>query len=214
MEKEITEQELREASSAEPQNSNSEPATSQTQAEIEKLVDNDLKVIRMLMSMELVDREKGQNLMKQVIKNAYTSITKQRGNNSQATTQPTITDVFEEFSASNPNFFTQSGRKDVLNYLKNSKTNFDKDELLQISKLIEQVENSAVDRYLKKLEYGKSLNDENTIAKQRLNANAQNSTTADNNRIFTRAQIGKMTADEFTKYEAQIMEQLRKGLIK
>lgn len=188
-----------------------------TQSKIEKLVENDLKAIRALMGMGLIDREQGQNLMKQVIQNAYTNVTTQQHDTmpQQPMAQQSATmDAFAEFAALNPDFFNQAGRSEVLSYLKKSPVNFDKDELLQISKLVEALEQNAVERYLKKEEYGKTLNDENNIAKQRLTANAQSSNAADNNRVFTRAQIGKMSGDEFTKYEAAIMEQLRKGLIK
>lgn len=185
---------------------------------VENLAQNDLTAIRALMGMGLITREQGQNLMKQVIKNAYTNVTTQQRDviNSQnpTSTIPAASDAFAEFSAMNPDFFNQNGRSEVLTYLKNSPVNFDKDELLQISKLIEALEQNAVDRYLKKEEYGKTLNDENNIAKQRLTANAQSSNAADNNRVFTRAQIGKMSGDEFAKYESAIMEQLRRGLIK
>lgn len=190
---------------------------SEKQTEIEKLINDDLNVIRTLMGIGVITHEQGQILMKQVINNAYSSTTKQHAQQ----TEPQVSDVtkernssLEEFMANSPNFFNQTGREDVLSYLKNSNVNFDKDELLQISKLIESVENGAVDRYLKKVEYGKTLNDENSIAKQRLTANAQGSNAIDNNRVFTRAQIGKMSGDEFAKYEAMIMNQLKKGLIK
>ena len=204
----------RDSSGAVTQNpgvSQADKGVSPEQAQVEKLVENDLNAIRALMGMGLIDREQGQNLMKQVIKNAYTNVTTQQHD---AAAQQPSTDAFAEFAALNPDFFNQAGRLDVLTYLKNSPVNFDKDELLQISKLVEALEQNAVDRYLKKEEYGKTLNDENNIAKQRLTANAQSSNASDNNRVFTRAQIGKMSGDEFTKYEAAIMEQLRRGLIK
>lgn len=204
----------RDSSGAVTQNpgvSQADTGVSPEQAQVEKLVENDLNAIRALMGMGLIDREQGQNLMKQVIKNAYTNVTTQQHD---AAAQQPSTDAFAEFAALNPDFFNQAGRSDVLTYLKNSPVNFDKDELLQISKLVEALEQNAVDRYLKKEEYGKTLNDENNIAKQRLTANAQSSNASDNNRVFTRAQIGKMSGDEFTKYEAAIMEQLRRGLIK
>ncbi len=209
----------RDSSGAVTQNpgvSQADKGVSPEQAQVEKLVENDLNAIRALMGMGLIDREQGQNLMKQVIKNAYTNVTTQQHDETsqQPTAQQPAVDAFAEFAALNPDFFNQAGRSDVLTYLKNSPVNFDKDELLQISKLVEALEQNAVDRYLKKEEYGKTLNDENNIAKQRLTANAQSSNASDNNRVFTRAQIGKMSGDEFTKYEAAIMEQLRRGLIK
>lgn len=184
--------------------------------EVEKMVKNDLDVIRSLMETGLVSRQQGQNLMTEVIENAYRSITKQNDeqvNSPNSTQAETQKDAFSEFFLSKPEFFNRKGREDVLTYLKNSPVNFDKDELLQISELIEALEKNAVDRYLQKLEYGKTLNDENKMAKQRLTANAQNSNANDNNMVFTRAQIGKMSGDEFAKYESLIMDQMRKGLI-
>ncbi len=191
---------------------------SQAQRDVENMVNNDLNVIRSLMGAGAITREQGHNLMKQVIQNAYTNVTTQ--NHDVKTPVPPedksggIQDVFADFAVDKPDFFNGAGREDVLFYLKNSPVNFDKDELLQISKLIESVENGAVDRYLKKLEYGKTLNDENAIAKQRLTANAYSSYAPENNGVFTRAQIGKMSGEEFAKFEKSIMEQVRKGLIK
>ena len=86
---------------------------------------------------------------------------------------------------------------------------------MQISKLIEAIEESAINGYLQKLAHEKSLNDENETAKLRLKANAQNQNSTENSsRIFTREQIGKMSGAEFAKNEKAIMEQLRKGLIR
>ena len=187
------------------------------QGELEKLVDNDMNVIRTLMGIGLITREQGQILMKQVISKAYDSTTKQQVEQSEGKNLSFEEDkktLLDEFIQETPDFFNKSGREDVLSYLKNSNVGFDKDELLQISKLVEAVEKGAVDRYLKKVEYGKTLNDENSIAKKRLTANAQVANASDNNRVFTRAQIGKMSGDEFAKYEAAIMEQLKRGLIK
>ena len=128
---------------------------------------------------------------------------------------PVMQDGFAEFEKERANFFTPSGRSEVLEYLKNSNVSFDKDELSLISQLIEKLETSAVDRYLKQIAREKTLNDENEIAKKRLRANAQNSTFDDNkNRVFTREQIGKMSGAEFARNEKAIMEQLRKGLIR
>ena len=183
---------------------------------VEKTVNNDLDVIRSLMEVGLVSRQQGQNLMTEVIENAYKSITTtgdEQVNSPNSTEAEPQKDYFAEFLMSKPDFFNGKGREDVLTYLKNSPVKFDKDELFQISELIESLEKSAVDRYLQKLEYGKTLNDENRMAKQRLTANAQNSNANDNNMVFTRAQIGKMSGDEFAKYESLIMDQMRKGLI-
>lgn len=119
----------------------------------------------------------------------------------------------ELFNREKPDFFSQNGREDVLNYIKG--LDMDKDEILRIAQLVEGLEASAVDNYLKKAAYEKSLNDENSLAKSRLTSYAQ--TAAPNNktdRIFTRKQIGAMSGNEFAENEAAIMDQLRHGLIR
>ena len=111
--------------------------------------------------------------------------------------------------------FNQTGRIDVYDYLKNSNADFDEDEISRISALVEKIENTAIQRYLEKQEHEKVLNNENESAKQRLRANAQN-TSSDGlkNLVFTREQIGKMSGAEFAKHERAIMNQLKNGLIK
>ena len=88
-------------------------------------------------------------------------------------------------------------------------------EISKISSLVEKIENSAIERFLKTKEHEKTLNSENESAKQRLRANAQNSNSDGlTNLVYTREQIGKMSGAEFAKHERAIMDQLRKGLIK
>ena len=114
-----------------------------------------------------------------------------------------------------PEFFNRDGRLDVFDYLKNSNAAFDQDELSKISALVEKIENTAIERYLREKNHEKTLNSENEAAKQKLRAYAQNSAYDGNkNLVFTREQIGKMSGAEFAKYERMIMDQLRKGLIK
>ena len=117
------------------------------------------------------------------------------------------------FNQENPGFFDKFGRGDVLNYIKG--LDVDKDEISKIAQLVEGIENSAIDSYLKQSAHEKSLNDENTAAKSKLTAYAQNAKQSGNtNRIFTREDIGNMSGEEFTKNEKLIMEQVRQGLIK
>ena len=122
---------------------------------------------------------------------------------------------FEEFAKLKPKFFNGEARSDVLNYLQNSNFIVDKDEICLISDLVEKIEKSAVDRYIKQQNHEKILNETNEAAKRKLTANAQNSTSAFSNinKIFTREQIGRMSGAEFTKNEDLIMEQMMKGLI-
>lgn len=115
----------------------------------------------------------------------------------------------------NNDFFKQNGRSEVLNYLKNANVNFDDNEISQITDLIETVENNAVQNYLSKLKHEGNAEKENVAAKLKLNTNAQNSSTSNSfSKIFTRADIGKMSCSEFLKNEKLIMDQLKKGLIK
>ena len=117
------------------------------------------------------------------------------------------------FNQERPGFFEADGRGDVLDYIKG--LDMDKDEIVKIAQLVEGLENSAVDKYLKKSEYEKSLNDENLRAKSKLTSYAQNA-SSDNKmtKVFTREEIGRMSGEEFAKNEKLIMEQVKQGLIK
>ena len=173
------------------------------------------------MQAGLINSVQGQNLKKEVLKKAFDKLVQTEKNRRTSTTasqpvQPVNkNEVFEEFSKSNPDFFTSDGRKEVLNYLKSEDVIVGKDELSKISNIIRTVEKAAIDRYLKKVTHEKTLRDSNEVAKQRLTANAQKSSSSANlSRTFTREQIGKMSSAEFAKYESVIMENLKKGLIK
>jgi len=130
-----------------------------------------------------------------------------------ANVQAPVQTPMEMFNQEHPGFFDGEGRADVLNYIRGF--DMDKDEILQISKLVEGIENSAINKYLKKSGYEKSLNDENAAAKSRLTSYAQNAASdSNNNRVFTREDIGNMSGEEFTRNEKLIMEQVKQGLIK
>ena len=127
--------------------------------------------------------------------------------------QMPVENPFDIFNHEHPGFFEKSARGDVLNYIRNF--DMDKDEISKIAKMIETLENSAIDGYLKKSAHDKTLNDENAAAKSKLTSYAQNSAIdGNNNKVFTREEIGKMSGDEFVKNEKLIMEQVRQGLIK
>lgn len=165
---------------------------------------NDIKIIQNLVQNGVMTQELGQNLMNYVTQKAFEKYT-QSQNTPQVKNQNIITSEF----------FNYDGRKDVLDYLKNSNVNFDDGEISKISSLVEKIENTAIDRYLREKEHEKTLNLENESAKQRLRANAQNSVSDGNkNLVYTREQIGKMSGAEFAKHEKAIMEQLKHGLIK
>jgi len=199
---------------------------SQVTVQVESAIKQDFEKIQKLMQTGLINSAQGQNLKKQVLKKAFDKLVqteKIRRNLPPALTpeRPTTAsgvnknEVFEEFSKSNPEFFTSDGRKEVLDYLKSDDVIIGKDELSKISNIIRTVEKAAIDRYLKKVTHEKTLRDSNEVAKQRLTANAQKSSSSGNLfKTFTREQIGKMSSAEFAKYETVIMENLKKGLIK
>lgn len=169
--------------------------------------------IQNLVNSGVLNYQQGQYCMSQLAKKSMERLAQEQ---IPQTTNINSASALEEFSRENPNFFNTEGRGDILNYLQNSNFIVDKDEICLISDLVEKIEKSAVDRYIKQQNHEKILNETNEAAKRKLTANAQNSTSAFSNinKIFTREQIGRMSGAEFTKNEALIMEQLKKGLIK
>lgn len=208
----------------------------QLETMIETAIVQDFAKIQKLLQTGLINSVQGQNLKRQVLQKAFDKLVqteKIKRNLSPALNQlagdnangfstgkniyPSLNknEVFEEFNKSNPDFFNPEGRKEVLEYLKSNDVIFGKGELDKISDIVRIVEKNAIDRYLQKTVHEKILRDSNESAKQKLTANAQKSGSGGNLlRTFTREQIGKMTGAEFTKYESQIMDQLKKGLIK
>lgn len=181
--------------------------------DVRRIAEKDLMTIQNLAQTGKIDSAQEQYLVNYVLNKAYNMVNNQNARNVQQDSVPV--NGIAEFEKERRDFFNLDGRNEVLEYLKNSNVNFDKDEVSLISQMIEKLENSAVDRYLKQIAREKTLNDENENAKKRLRANAQNSNFDDNkNRVFTREQIGKMSGAEFARYEKAIMEQLRKGLIR
>jgi hypothetical protein len=117
------------------------------------------------------------------------------------------------FNEEKPDFFKQAGRCDVLDYIKN--LDMDKDEISKIADMVEKIEKTAVESYLKQSAHDKTLNDENAAAKSKLTSYVQNALyNGNNNRVFTREDIGRMSGDEFAKNEKLILEQVKQGLIK
>lgn len=164
----------------------------------------EINTIQNMVKAGTMTSEQGYSLMNNIVQKAF-----EKYSTLQNGVQMPAPYAFE-----NDEFFKQDGRLDVLDYLKNSGNTFDKDEILKISSLVENLENTAVDRYLRAQNHEKTLNSENETAKQRLHSNAQNAVSDGlNNLVFTREQIGKMSGAEFAKNERLIMEQLKKGLI-
>ena len=157
----------------------------------------DISVIESLAKAGILNPTQGQHLANYILNKAQQVLANQPKPDK---VQPTS--GLNDFVKEKPDFFNKNGRAKVLDYLKNSNSNFDKDGIAQISQLIEAIEQSAIEGYLQEQAHLKSLNDENEAAKLRLRANAQNQNPQENNsRIFTREQIGKMRGAEFAKNE-------------
>lgn len=181
------------------------------QYDVRSIAEKDILTIQNLVNTGKIDSTQGQYLVNYVMNKAYDMVKNNRNTGNAGYSQNGL----QEFENEHQGFFNREGRADVLDYLKNSNSMLDKDEVSKISQLIETLERCAVDRYLKQTAHEKTLNDENELAKLRLRANAQNTSFDDpQTRVFTREQIGRMSGAEFAKYEKAIMEQLRQGLIR
>ena len=179
--------------------------------EIKQKAVQEIKLIENLVREGAMTENQGLNLVNIITKKAFENYTK----NGQPFQEQIPNETLQETVKETPDFFKRDGRIDVFDYLKNSNIDFDDDEISKISSLVEKIENSAIERFLKQQEHEKTLNSENESAKQRLRANAQNSVSdGATNLVFTREQIGKMSGAEFAKHERAIMDQLKKGLIR
>lgn len=167
--------------------------------------------IQNLVQSGLLNPQQGQYYMSQLAQRTLDRLTQDEDTKQT----PYVNTAFDDFISERPDFFKPEGRSDVLNYLKNSNVDMDKDEIGIISDMVEKIEKCAIERFIQQQTHEQALNDENEAAKRKLTANAQNSSfTANKNRAFTREQIGRMSSAEFTKFEPMIMEQLKKGQIK
>ena len=186
--------------------------------QLEQSIGADVQNVKNLMSQGVLSQQQGQYLLGQLLAkaqsiNAYKISQQQNTPIQNVPSMPTVQNPIEIFNQERPGFFDVEGRADILDYIKGF--DMDKDEILRISQLVEGLENSAVDKYLKKSAYEKSLNDENTRAKSKLTSYAQNaSSDTKTNKVFTREEIGRMSGEEFAKNEKLIMEQVKQGLIK
>ena len=189
--------------------------------QIEQALASDVQKLQLLTQQGIVTQQQGQYLMNELVnKKQQIDVFKQSLQNLTPHVQEQVpppeketVNPIEIFNKENPDFFTSEGRKELLEYIKD--LDVDKDEISKIANLAQNLENYAIERYLKKSAHDKSLNDENFIAKSKLTSYAQHAPSDSNyNRIFTREDLGKMSGEEFTKNEKLIMEQARQGLIK
>ena len=176
---------------------------------------SDAQKVQMLIQQGNVTQEQGQYLIKQLEnkENLLQMYKQPLSVTPQANVPAQPVNALDLFNQENPDFFKNDRRIELLNYLKD--LDVDKDEIAKIAKLAQNLENSAVESYLKKSAHDKSLNDENSVAKSKLTSYAQQAPVDSRYaRIFTREDIGKMSGEEFTKNEKLIMEQVKQGLVK
>ena len=173
-----------------------------------------VQALQSLLNLGLVNEQQGQNLLNHIIRAALDEKVQQKPIEETVKTFDKK-GALREFEKEKPDFFNCDGRSEIIDYLNSDEIQFDKDELSKIAKIVEQVEKSAIERYIKKAAHEENLEKSNSEAKQRLKANAQKSKSdGKNNSPFTREQIGKMSSAEFLENEKMIMDQLKKGLIK
>ncbi len=181
--------------------------------QMERTLAEDAAKLQNLVQRGIIDATQGQVLMSKLAQKSF-EINQLKQEMNSPVSDFNSQKAFADFEKEKPDFFKPEGRLEVLNYLKNSNVIVDKDEINQISTMVEKLEQSAIARYLKQKAHEKVLNDENEAAKRKLTANAQNSSVnGTSTKTFTREQIGRMSGAEFAKNERLIMEQLRKGLI-
>lgn len=189
--------------------------------QLEDAIRADAERIKLLIQQGTISENQGQYLMTQLAAK-YNEINMYKNSNPAPApaisgTTPAFVSAAQNpvdlFNQENPGFFEKGSRAQVRDYIRNF--DMDKDEISKIARMVECLENSAVDSYLKKSAHEKSLNDENSAAKSKLTSYAQSAAKdAYLGRIFTREDIGRMTGDEFAKNEKIIMEQAKLGLIK
>ena len=187
---------------------------------LEQSVRADAQKLMLLQQQGLVSQNQAQYIINKLIEtqNQIELLKQNMSLNSAFTNQQPIPaeenqTPFDLFNKEKPDFFSKAGRCDVLNYIKN--LDMDKDEILKIADLVEKIEKTAIEGYLKQSAHDKTLNDENTAAKSKLTSYVQNAKyDGNNNRVFTREDIGRMSGDEFAKNERLILEQVKQGLIK
>lgn len=187
---------------------------------LEQSVRADAQKLMLLQQQGLVSQNQAQYIINKLIETQnQIDLLKQNMNLNSASInqQPEQTEdnqnPFDLFNKEKPDFFSRAGRCDVLNYIKN--LDMDKDEISKIADMVEKLEKTAIESYLKQSAHDKTLNDENAAAKSKLTSYVQNAIyDGNNNRVFTREDIGRMSGDEFAKNEKLILEQVKQGLIK
>ncbi len=117
--------------------------------------------------------------------------------------------VFEEFSLSEPEFFTT--RIQLFDYLSQNASNFDLSELKKIAELTKTLEDEAIKRFCKtNPKYAQFLQEENSKVTKRLQS-ANSALEGQSKQVtnFSEADILKMSNSDFLKNESAINAQIQ-----
>ncbi len=122
--------------------------------------------------------------------------------------------AFRDFEKESPNFF--ENRSELKKYLEEAEVELNSAEFNKIADLVKKIEENALSRYMVEFQANEMMKNANKTAKGKLQTPSfqAESRFEGGKKIFTAAEIGAMSSEEFRKNEATINEQLKKGLIK
>ena len=115
----------------------------------------------------------------------------------------------------NNNFFNSQSRQNLKNFFQeNFKLggNFDENTFVD---LIKKIEEQAINGYEQQKNFSQTLERSNNAAKEKLTSQVQNTAPSNETatKIYTRAEIDKMSLEDYQKNEKEIFEQVEQGLI-
>lgn len=182
---------------------------------VKQVVAEDFRKIDRLTAMGRINAAQGANLKQGILQKAFGSVNMQ-GASSPNASADIMGDSFSEFEKSNPGFFSNEARKPLKEYIQQAFDSVSPQELIKIADLVKLIEDAAVKSFEKSKKIDESARLTNNEAKKRLASAVLSASKSHgaHGRTFTREEIGKMTPDEFSKYESEIMQQLREGKIK
>ena len=112
-------------------------------------------------------------------------------------------------------FYDVAARKELKDFFQNSADKKNDGWENMLLTMIKNIEAQAISGYEKQKNFSDSLKVNNDTAKGKLTAQAQasNALSTEPDKIFTRAELAKMSNDDFKKFEKLIFEQAKNGLI-
>lgn len=182
---------------------------------VKKIIANDFKKIDQLVLLGKLEPKQGAVLKNSVLQKAFGTANSAPQPQPKANDTEAKVDSFIEFENANPDFFTSDARKAVKSYLQEGFDGITPDELAKIAEIVKMLEDGAISGKEQAKARESAMIQTNEEAKKRLASNALSGSKPQGSaKIFTRDEIGKMSADEFRQNEKAIMAQLRAGQIK